>query len=521
MTQPLSRRLRLLGATATTGLLAALAAPALSIAPAAATPNSDPECARYGAAAAGDALTMRLIDLRPLGIALPPTADVQLAEARAGLTGEQGFSAAQARYGEARVLGSKVGGPLDQTAYQIAPPSHPGPDRKTLGKVDLGPVGRIGSGDLSAGAKYHDNRRCDARSGAESNGTATLGDAQVLPGPRAVVQSGDTIGSGARTALINHRGGTGAEAVSVSNLANLSLLGAVQVKVVSKPVLRVVAGGTTERSVVDYAAPKLSVELPGGRTELLDTAAESVDLAVPVLGGYVPDGMPVTAPNALAELLGPLAGTPDVGGILNGVLGKGRPATTEGGPRVDPSAGSAQPPAIPGLNPLHGVPVVGGLLGNVSPLSTPPGKSAVVLRLTAGELSKEVNDAGVHAKAISLRLKLVLVCGNDVTTVLDLAVGVMEVAATAGKPAHGGGYNAPPGHRGGEGPDGDEPDGETPLMTQPPAPHTTPVNAKGKLPVTGLNITGFVGAGVLLMIVGRLLMVATRRRGAGDGPTEA
>ncbi|GIJ52320.1 hypothetical protein Val02_92060 [Virgisporangium aliadipatigenens] len=520
MTQPLSRRLRLLGATATTGLLAALVAPALSITPAAATPNSDPECAKYGAASAGDVLTLRLLDLRPLGIQLPPTADVQLAAARAGLSGEQGFSAAQARYGQARVLGTKITGPLDLTAYQIAPPSHPGPDHKTLAKVDLGSVGRIGAGELTAGAKYHDNRRCDAKAGAESNGTAALVDAHVLPGPRAVLQAGDNIGSGARTALIKHRGGTGAEAVSVSNLANLSLLGAVQVKVVSKPVLRVVAGGTKERSVVDYSAPKLSVELPGGRVELLDNAAESVDLAVPVNGGFVPNGMPVAAPNALAELLAPIVGAGDLSGTLNGVLGAGKPAPVEGGKLgVDPSAGSAQPPALPGLNPLQGVPAVGGLLGNTAPLSTPAGKSAVVLRLTAGELSKEVNDAGVHAKAISLRLKLVLVCGNDTTTLLDLALGTMEVAATAGKPGHGG-YDGPPGQQGDE-PAGEEPNGETPLMTQPPAPRTTPVNAKSKLPVTGMNITGFIGAGVVLVIVGRLLMVASRRRGAGNGPTEA
>ena len=54
--------------------LAAAVAPGLAVAPAGAAPN-DPagRCAGFSAAAAGDLVTLRVLDLRPLGLTVPPS----------------------------------------------------------------------------------------------------------------------------------------------------------------------------------------------------------------------------------------------------------------------------------------------------------------------------------------------------------------------------------------------------------------------------------------------------------------
>jgi hypothetical protein len=151
----------------------------------------------------------------------------------------------------------------------------------------------------------------------------------------------------------------------------------------------------------------------------------------------------------------------------------------------------------------------------VGPVATSAGQNALVLRLTGGELSKEIADNGVHAKAITLRLKLLLVRGDDVTTLIDLCVGVLEAAATApprtardeGRGRDGHGYG------------GDQPDDTgSPAPDDTPTPQPTggvaggPVPTGNKLPLTGMNVTAVIGAAVVLLLGGRLLMVLARRR---------
>jgi hypothetical protein len=344
----------------------------------------------------------------------------------------------------------------------------------------------------------------------------------VLPARRTLVGVPDNQSTKASTALIRYQGGTGAEAVTTSSLARLAIFEALRLRVSDPATLRVVAGGSAAASTVEYHAPLIAVDLPDGRSVQLDQAGRSFDFAVPAAGTQPVTGLPTLPAGALPDLLGGLPGGAAALPGLAGILGGGKSLPGLPGPpvkaedAVGPSAGSITPPAAAGLPLLSGIPAVGGLLGGVGPAATSAGQNALVLRLTGGEMSKEIADNGVHAKAITLRLKLLLVRGDDVTTLIDLCIGVLEAAATA--PPNTAVRDEGRG-RGGQGYGGDEPDDTgSPAPADTPTPQPTggvaggPVPTGTKLPLTGMNVTAVIGAAVVLLLGGRLLMVLARRR---------
>jgi hypothetical protein len=510
-------------AVAAAGILAAVLAPALSTAPAHAVEPTGEACSSYGAAAAGDVLTLRLLDVRPLGIQVPPIFDLKFATTRAGLTASTGRTAAQSKYIQGTWLGlAPPVGTLETAAHQLAPPAPQRPTIVNTGRLDLG-VARAGTGDLTAKATYRDTSRCDPTSGAGAEAAAAVADTAVLPGTRPLLHAPNSLSTTARAGFVRHQGRAGVEAATSAGLANLALLETLRVRVVSQPKLRAVAAGSAARSTVEYTAPVLSVGRPDGPILELDQPTKTIDFAVPAAGASPLAGLPVLPGNPLPELLGALPGVshllPSLGGLLSGGSGAdagsgaGAAATAES--VVSTSAGSPGAPAVPGLAALSGVPAVGGLLGGAGPLAAPVGQTSVVLRLTSGELSKEITDAGVHAKAITLRVKLLVVRGEAVTTVLDLCVGVLEVAATAAASTRGegGGYG-----------------GEEPSETESPSAPASPSAGGGSgsgsggenpgsgtgqgsnLPVTGVALSVILGSGFALLATGRLLMVLARRR---------
>jgi hypothetical protein len=527
MSNPLSRSVQLRRAGSAAAVVAALAAaiaPGLAVAPAAAAPqDSTGRCAGFSAAAAGDLVTLRLLDLRPLGLALPPAVDLTLASSRAGFAGGAGQAAAQGRYAQGTVLGfSPPLGPLEATAYRIAPPTAE-PTAVNPGRIALGPA-RAGTGNLTARSAYGAPERCDHTAGATAESTAALADAAVLPGQRALVAAADNLTTGTRTALVRHRGGTGAEAVSTGGLTHLAILEALRVRVFNPVTLRVVASGAAETSVVDYRAPIIGIDLPDGREVKLDQANRSIDIAMPGPGADQPPGMPMLPNNTLPELLSVVPG----GAALVPVLGKALESLQAGsgagggsgagaGAGVPEGAGSAKAPSVPGLPEMAGVPAVGGLLGGTGRIAATPTQTSLVLRLTGGEMSKEVTDTGVHAKAISLRVKLLAVRGEGTTTLVDLALGVLEAAATA-PPAPTvegrGGSNADGPTRGHDGyGGGEEPDAPPSASASAPAPRgDEPAGGGSRLPVTGTALSAAAGAGVVLLLAGRFLLILTRRR---------
>jgi hypothetical protein len=227
--------------------------------------------------------------------------------------------------------------------------------------------------------------------------------------------------------------------------------------------------------------------------------------------------MPMLPTNTLPELLNALPGgaaaVPVLGKVLEGLQGAGG---SDEGAGVPQSAGSAGAPKVRGLPEMAGVPAVGGLVGGTRRLATTPTQTSLVLRLTGGELSKEVTASGVHAKAISLRVKLLAVRGEGTTTLVDVALGVLEAAATAPTSLTEGrdnGTAAPRGHDGYGGYGGEEPDAPpSPSGSAPPPRADEPTGGGSRLPVTGTALSAAVGAGVVLLLAGRFLVLLARRR---------
>lgn len=509
-----SRTWRVGSAAVVVAALATAAAPGLAVAPATAAPADPGRCAGFSAAAAGDLVTLRLLDLRPLGLTLPPAVDLTLASSRAGFSGSAGQAAAQGRYAVGKVFGfAPPAGPLDATAYRLAPPSAE-PVAVNPSRIALGPA-RAGTGNLTARSAYETPGRCDHDAGADAESTAALADAAVLPGRRALVAAADNITTGTRAALVRHRGSTGAEAVSSGGLTNVAIFEALRARVFNPVSLRVVATGSAATSVVDYQSPIVALDLPDGRSVKLDQANRSFDFAIPGPGTQPMPGMPMLPENTLPELLNAVPGGASAVPVLGTVLESLKGGNDSGVPE---SAGSAKAPSVPGLPEMAGVPAVGGLVGGGRRLATTPTQTALVLRLTGGELAKEVTDSGVHAKAISLRVKLLAVRGEGTTTLVDLALGVLEAAATAppAPTAEGRGDGAGPtrGRDGYGGDDaGEEPDAPpSASASTPPPPGTGPTGGGSRLPVTGTALSAAIGAGVVLLLVGRFLLVLARRR---------
>ncbi len=113
-------------------------------------------------------------------------------------------------------------------------------------------------------------------------------------------------------------------------------------------------------------------------------------------------------------------------------------------------------------------------------LSGLTGPHASLLRISLGELDKQVGDRGVSASATSVRLQLLTV---DQTSLVDLGVGVLRASAAAPQAV------------------GTVPTGGNPCDTP-----------DCRLPKTGWKITAAVAAGVLLFVLGRFLFVLSGRR---------
>jgi hypothetical protein len=257
--------------------------------------------------------------------------------------------------------------------------------------------------------------------------------------------------------------------------------------------------------VVDYQSPIVALDLPDGRSVKLDQANRSFDFAIPGPGTQPVPGMPMLPENTLPELLNAVPGgasaVPVLGKVLENLKGGGDTG-------VPDSAGSAKAPSVPGLPEMAGVPAVGGLIGGGRRLAATPTQTSLVLRLTGGEMAKEITDSGVHAKAISLRVKLLAVRSEGTTTLVDLALGVLEAAATAppAPTAEGRGDGAGParGHDGYGGDAGEEPDAPPSASASTPPPRVDqPTGGGSRLPVTGTALSAAIGAGVVLLLVGR------------------
>ncbi|MBV1851911.1 hypothetical protein [Catellatospora tritici] len=479
----------------------------------------------YAAGAGADLLKVGALDLRPLGLPLPAVANLTIGSASANMSATSAVrSSGAARYADARLLGLKLPtGPLDGRVYQQAPPAHQDPVRNTATTVDFGLV-KAGTGELVASARWDDAMGCGTAHGPAGDSSSALVDASVLPGSRgALVRAESNAASKAMTGTLIQHGRAASAAGAEIDLTGLELIGGtVKVDVLKPPRLKVLATGDAATSAVDYQAPLLEITAPGVGTRRLDSLHRTFEVAVPfpATGGLLGAlNLPALRQRAQAEGL-PLVEGNTLGGLLNGLpVGNLTPVAN----RLTGAAGGGS--LLPELPELGGLPQLGDLLGGARLGGLDGVCQLAVVKISIGKVEQRISDRGVTAQAASLRIE-VLALGNDRgrrAAVLDLGVGLLHAAAAAPKRTGGGnpqpsatagapGGNSSPSARPGGG-GGSNPD-------QSPVADTGDCDTPGcRLPRTGTNIALIAGAGVLLFVAGRFLLLLARRR-ATEGPTD-
>ncbi|MGI5246935.1 hypothetical protein [Dactylosporangium sp. CA-139066] len=477
---------RYLVALAAAGVLGAVSPVALA-APATAGAAESSGCPDgFGATAASNTLAVGGLDLRPLGLNQPPLPELRAATAHSGFAGGPARAAADARYIQSS--GVLPPGLIGPSAYQQAPPPHQDPATVPVDGLNIGALA-TGTGRLQAHATWQDAAKCTEAAGPRATAQARLAGLAILParGGRALLRFG-AIEAGTSTAVATQSGKAAASATATGGIADFTLLpgspSAIGVKVLSAPSLTVAAG---PKKTADFKAPVLEVRIPGRDALRIDSAGSHADIVVPVDGAARnaaedlarTENLPVLSGISLLDLLG--GATSALSGTLSGVT-----AIPE----------SLLDTLLPGL------PAVGH---GESTVHAPEGSRAhparvVILRVEIGTLAKQTSPTGLYAKAYSVRVKLIVRTSwksssggyggdqPDKTTILDLGICALEAAAAT--PSGGYGYGGAPGGYGDVSGGG------------------------GTLPVTGPRAFMILGAGLLLLVAGRLFVVLSRRRSA-------
>ena len=469
---PRARKRRVTSLAAAAALGAALLPALMFTTPASAANPCTP--AGYTAAGTADLLNLNLLNVGPLGLAHDRIANVTIGHASADMAHAHADSAsAKADYLSAELAGINAPSSLLNThAEQIAPPTHPAPDRHSLVAVNNGLL-HLGVGNVSAAAGKNGPYSCGI-----ADGSASVADLAVLPGSRrrSLIALPDNLNGFAGASMVTKNGHPASYANAGAGLADLELFhgtpAAIGVKVITEPALTGIATGTKSTSSVSYRSPVLDVTLPGGQHVTLDDTRGSVDIGtainLPVLLGalHLP-ALPVSLKKAALEI------------------------------RLS----------------------LGSLTSSVTKTSV--SGSAATLRLQV-LLAPLGTDSGILAKVTT---------GG--TTVLDLGIAELAVAATApaavattpspspscSTSGYGYGCGTPCGTAGGYG--YGSPSCATPTPTPSPGrshlPTPTPsstvaATTSGSLPLTGSNTAMYAGSAVVLLALGRFLMVVARRR---------
>jgi hypothetical protein len=444
---------------------AALAVPV----PAAAAPAPCEQAQTYAAESGIQFIRLNRLDLRPIGGDGDPTTDAGLGEARSALIADATINAAAV----GRMVDAAGAGRLGAPLIQSAPPTHKQPARRTTTRGEIGPFA-LGSGVLSAHARWDPRMACGRRAGEVTRAEAVLG--QVGIGGE-LVRVPEKVTSLSTTALDK-----GARTVATAGFTarGFDLLnGTVHVRVVRPPAL-LASVSTTGGGEIRYVPAVLEVSGDGLETTTLDTAGDDVELTLgddmntpdtkgatdPATDNGVTPDKPGTHRDAEATTLGDLlSGLPTLDGLT-----KGSPLPV---------------PAVPGL------PSVGS--GDAeSAQVTGPGTR---LRITLGDVRQATAGQSIAAKATAIKIEITQgpPTGRDKPgyghtrptssgVVLDLDVGVLEAAAAAPE-SPGGGVQA------------------------------VTVGGGGGLPITGPRVDGLAVAGGALLIGGvAALTFGLRRR---------
>jgi hypothetical protein len=227
---------------------------------------------------------------------------------------------------------------------------------------------------------------------------------------------------------------------------------------------------------------------------MASTAAAELELAdLRLLGGAV--SVKVLKPPTLTVTATGVAATSSVTyqAPLLEISGAGIQPKTLSTPSQDIELAVPVPGVTETLAAAKDLPLLAGnplasLLGDLPAVGTP---SLGILRLSLGDGKSSISDAGVRASASSLRIQLLVAGASSAksSAVLDLGLGMLSASASA----------------------------PCPPSASPPPPPPPSAGCGGPqcpgLPVTGMPPVAYAsGAGILLLVLGRFLLLLSRRR---------
>jgi hypothetical protein len=396
------RRLARGAAAVALGLGSALAVPVAVVA----APAPCEQAEDYGAQSGAQLMHLNKLDLRPAGVDGEPTTDIGVGEAKSAFIADASINAAAVT----RMLdvgGSKAPG---RALVQSAPPNHRKPAHRTVGASDEGPF-TLGDGGLRSRAQWDPGMACGTTTGDVTRGDATLATAAV--GGELVRVPGDSE-SVSTTALDRD-----ARSVAMAGMTVRSLdlvVGAGPVTVV-RPATLTALMSTATRGEVRYEPAVLEVSGEGIDSTRLDTPGDDVELS---LGDDTakPGTTGTSESTTLRDLL---SGVPKPR-----KLAKGTPLPL---------------PAVPGLPSVRAP----------APESARASGHGTRLHITLGDVRQATAGHSIAARATAFSIAITQGTpqGRDkqgygdnrpgrTGVVLDLAVGVLEVAAVAPAPGGGG-----------------------------------------------------------------------------------
>ncbi|HEY1177167.1 MAG TPA: hypothetical protein VGF17_13505, partial [Phytomonospora sp.] len=338
--RPLARYARRLAASgaALTLSVTGIALPGASAEAACVTPN-------VLAASGAELMRLSTLDVRSLGVDLPPLSDNRLStsgSAVASLSATKARATADLYQGDVPL--EKLGLPVTpgKEIVQTAPPHHNKPATGVVADRDLALV-RTGAGELSAHAQWSRHLGCGEGAGPITSTYSAISDAAVLPG--GLQLGGSSASSPSLLAIpktgftetgadmVRTKAGTdGVAARATAGLEDLLLMAGTpassRIRVIDEPSLRVVTDGTKRNASVSYDSPVLEITKPGGKKVRLDAPDKSVEYGLPS--------------RSLLEGGGPLSGNP-LSGLLSPLLsGLGLP-----GLGAQPKLEGIVPPELP------------------------------------------------------------------------------------------------------------------------------------------------------------------------------
>jgi hypothetical protein len=483
------RRRKLVGA-ATVGLVGALLTPL----PATAAPAPCEQAERYAAQSGAEAIRIDKLDLRPAGRSDAPVTGIGVGDAKSALVAQSAVNTAAI----GRVLDSGPAGrqALAGALVQQAPPTNEKPNRRATEATEAGPF-RVGAGEVTTHAQWEPGMACGARTGEATRAKTQVSRAAILADDDgALVAVPARLSSLSTTALERRGSATRTVAAASLDASRIDLLnGAVTIKIIRTPTLRA-SMSTEDGGEIRYLPAVIEVSGPGHRTTRLDTAGDTTDLALArPQGRPTRRAQAATSPDAAqngtahGDPKQPDTGQADISrggtgldkpgtgranaaeagrsqtertaaeevgagqnGTGRGAAGKNGPADDRAGrggtaeddagllsglPRLD-AIGSTPPLSLPGaigIPDVPGVPPVGQPGTEAAPAAGP----GTAVRVSLGDVRQAASGHAIAAKATAVTVTIAhsrQPHGRGAEVVLNLELGLLEVAAVAPEPAH-------------------------------------------------------------------------------------